>query len=255
MHPSTNISAPFERSEVTYFSTSSTVFVPALSKAKDFKSSTGMAVSQNCLGFAHFFAGDWEQAAAAARAAVEAAKSSGDLIYLYVGNALWAWAAALIDQLEVAAEQLNRSQEIAQKLGGSVIMGDVFQAAKAEITLLKGNPQGAIEIAGRLIEMAQPLGSIWSVGVSHRVWGQALAKLPIPAWDQAETQMSQSLQLLESGRNLLEAARTRLAWGEICRDRGNTRTALNLWEQANCQFTTSNATCEMQRVQRLMAKY
>ena len=132
-------------------------------------------------------------------------------------------------------------------------MSDVFQAARAEITLLRDNPQDAIEIAGRIIETARPLGSIWSVGVSHRVWGQALARLPIPAWDQAETQMAQSLDLLESGRNLLEAARTRLAWGEICRDRGNTRTALNHWEQANRQFTASNAACEMQRVQRLMA--
>jgi sugar phosphate isomerase/epimerase len=132
-------------------------------------------------------------------------------------------------------------------------MGDVFQAARAEIALLSGNPQDAIQIAGRIIEVAQPLGSIWSVGVSHRVWGQALAKLSSPAWDQAETKMKESLGVLESGQNRLEAARTHLAWGEICRERGNTSTALNHWEQANRQFTASQATHEMQRVQNLMA--
>jgi class 3 adenylate cyclase/tetratricopeptide (TPR) repeat protein len=227
----------------------------ALNKARDFQSFTGIAVSQNCLGFAHFFAGDRRQAVEAARAAVEAAKRSGDLIYIYVGYALWGWAAALVGQLEVAADRINRSREVAQKMGDKVIMDDVFQAARAEIALLSGSPQDAIQIAGRNIETAQPLGSIWSVGVSHRVWGQALAKLPTPSWDQAEIQMAQSIEILESGQNRLEAARTRLAWGEICRNRGNTGTALNHWEQANRQFTASNAACEMQRVQSLMASH
>ncbi len=225
----------------------------ALTKAEEFQSFTGIAVSRVCLGFAHFFGGDRQRASEAAQAAVEAATRSGDLIYLYVAYALWAWATALNGRLEAAAEQINRSQEIAQKLGGKVIMGDVFQAARAEIALLSGNPEGAIQIAGRIIEMAKPLGSIWSTGVSHRVWGQALAKLPTPAWDQAEAQMAESLGLLESGQNRLEAARTHLAWGEICRDRGNTSTALNHWQEANRQFTASNTTHEMQRVQNLMA--
>jgi class 3 adenylate cyclase/tetratricopeptide (TPR) repeat protein len=227
----------------------------AFTKATEFQSFTGIAVSQNCLGFAHFFAGDQQRAAEAAQSAVEASKRSGDLIYLYVGYALWAWAAALNGQLEVAVEQISRSQEVAGKLGGKVILGDVFQAARAEIALLGGNPDNAIQIAGQTIEAARPLGSIWSVGVSYRVWGQALVKLSIPAWDQAEARMAESLAVLESGQNRLEAARTHLAWGAICRDRGNTATALNHWEKANRQFTASNAAHEIQRVQNLMVKH
>jgi hypothetical protein len=144
---------------------------------------------------------------------------------------------------------------VAGKLGGKVILGDVFQAARAEIALLGGNLDNAIQIAGQTIEAARPLGSIWSVGVSYRVWGQALVKLSIPAWDQAEARMAESLAVLESGQNRLEAARTHLAWGAICRDRGNTATALNHWEKANRQFTASNAAHEMQRVQNLMVKH
>ncbi|UCD82405.1 MAG: AAA family ATPase [Desulfobacterales bacterium] len=227
----------------------------ALTKATDFQSFTGIAVSQNCLGFAHFFAGDRQRAVEAARAAVEASKRSGDLIYLYVGYALWAWAAALNGQLQVANEQISRSQQVAQKLGGKVIMGDVFQAARAEIALLGGKLDSAIQIAGQIIETAKPLGSIWSVGVSYRVWGQALAKSSTPAWDQAEARLAESLAVLESGQNRLEAARTHLAWGEICRDRGNTATALNHWEEANRQFSASNATQEMQRVQKMIASH
>jgi tetratricopeptide (TPR) repeat protein len=224
----------------------------ALAKANELHSFSGVAVSQNCLGFAYLFSGDWQRAAEAGQAAVEAAKLSGDLVYLFVGSALWAWAAALNGQLAVADEQVNRSQEVAQKLGGQVILGDVFQTARAEITLLNGNPEGAIKIAGQLIEAARPLGIIWSVGVSHRVQGQAFARLPVPAWDQAEARMAESVGILESGRNRLEAARTHLAWGEICRDRGNTASALSHWEEANRRFTASNATYEMQKVQKLM---
>jgi predicted ATPase len=226
----------------------------ALTKAREFHSQTGIAVSQNCLGFAHFFGGDPQRASEAAMAAVEASKRSGDLIYLYVGYTLWAWTAALIGQIETASDYINRSQEVAQKLGGKVIMNDIFQAARAEITLLSGNPEAAVQIAEQIIKVAQPLGSIWSVGVSHRIWGQALANRSAPEWDAAESQLAKSIEILESGQKRLEAARSHLAWGEICRNRGSTDRAVSHWEQAHQQFTASNATRETERVQKLIAE-
>jgi class 3 adenylate cyclase/tetratricopeptide (TPR) repeat protein len=225
----------------------------ALAKSNEFRSFTGIGVSQNCIGYAYLFGGELQLAMEAAQAAVEAARQSRDLIYQYVGYALWAWSAGRCGLLDIAAEQMIRSQEVAQQLGGKVIMGDVSMAARAEIALLKGNWDEAIELARQTLEVAQMTGAVWSAGVAHRVWGQALVNLDPPSWEEAEKQFSESISVFEIGKNRLEAARTHLAWGEISRDRGNTATALNHWEQANRQFTASNATHEMQRVRNLIA--
>ena len=223
----------------------------ALAKSSEFNSSTGIGVSQNCIGYAYFFGGELQRAMQAAKAAVEAAKQSRDLIYQYVGYALWAWAAGRYGQLDIAAEKMTKSSDVAQQLGGKVIMGDVFTAAKAEIASLKKDWNAAIALAKQTLESAQKTGAVWSAGIAYRVWGQALVNLDPPGWDQAEQLFAESLSTLETGKNRLEAARTHLSWGRLCHARGNTVTAHTHWEQAKHQFTDSNATRELQKVQDL----
>jgi tetratricopeptide (TPR) repeat protein len=225
----------------------------ALAKSNEFKSFTGIGVSQNCIGYAYLFGGELQLAMEAAKAAVEAARQSKDLIYQCVGYALWAWSAGRYGQLDVAIENMLRWEEVARQLGGKVIMGDVSMAARAEIALLKGDWNNAIELANQTLEVAQMTGAVWSAGVAYRVWGQALVNLNPPGWEAAEKHFAESISVLETGKNRLEAARTHLVWGNVCHDRGNTATALNHWEQANRQFTESNASREKQKVQDLMA--
>lgn len=225
----------------------------ALAKSNEFKSFTGIGVSQNCIGYAYLFGGELQRAMEAAQAAVEAALQSKDLIYQYVGYTLWAWAAGRIGELDVAAEKLIKSQEVAQQLGGKAIMGDVAMAARSEIALFKGDWNAAIELAKKTLEVAQMTGAVWSAGIAYRVWGQALVNLDPPGWDAAEKHFADSLSILETGKNRLEAARTQLVYGKICHDRGNTATALIHWEQANRQFTESDSPREIKKVQDLMA--
>jgi class 3 adenylate cyclase/tetratricopeptide (TPR) repeat protein len=225
----------------------------ALAKSNEFNSFTGIGVSQNCIGYAYLFGGEVQRAMEAAKAAVEAATQSRDLIYQYVGYVLWAWSAARNGQLDIAAEKMIKSHEVAQKLGGKAIMGDVAMAARSEIALLKGDWNDAIELAQKTLEVAQMTGAVWSAGVAYRVWGQALVNFDPPGWDEAEMHLAESLSVLETGENRLEAARTHVVYGKICHDRDNTAAALNHWEQANRQFTESNATREVQIVQNLMA--
>ena len=225
----------------------------ALNKSNEFRSSTGIGVSQNCIGYAYLFGGELQHAMEAAQAAVEAARQSGDLIYQYVGYALWAWSAGRNGQLDIAAEKMIKSLEVAQQLGGKVIMGDVSMAAKAEIALLKGEYNDAIELGRQTLEIAQITGAAWSAGVAYRVLGQALVNSNPVHGEEAEKQFAESIKVLESGKNRLEAARTHLVWGTVCRDRGNTAMAQNHWELANRQFTESNSAREMQTVQELMA--
>ncbi len=225
----------------------------ALTKSHEFRSFTGIGVSQNCIGYAYLFGGEPQRAMEAAQAAVEAAKQSKDLIYQYVGYALWAWSAGRCGQLDIAADKMIRSDEVARQLGGKVIMSDVSLAARAEITLLKGEWTEAIELARQTLEVAQMTGAAWSAGVAYRVWGQALVNLDPPGWEEAEKQFAESIKVLEIGKNRLEAARTHLVWGKVCRDHGDTAAAHYHWELANRQFTESDSTQEIQKVQQLMA--
>jgi len=187
---------------------------------------------------------------------VEAAEQSKDLIYQYVGYGLWAWSAGRIGQMDIASEKMAKSQQVAQKLGGKVIMGDVSLAAQSEIALFKGDWQNAIDLAQKTLEVAQMTGALWSAGVAYRVWGQALVKLDPPGMEEAEKHFAESIGVLEAetGRNQLEAARTRVIWGIVSRDRGHTATAHNHWEEANRQFTKSDAPREVENVQKLMAE-
>jgi hypothetical protein len=151
---------------------------------------------------------------------------------------------------------MAKSQQVAQKLGGKVIMGDVSMAAQAEIALFKGDWREAIALAQKTLETAQMTGAVWSAGVAYRVWGQALVKLEPPGWEEAEKHFADSIGVLEAetGKNQLEAARTHVVWGIVCRDRGQTATAHNHWEEANRQFTKSDAPREVDNVQKLMAE-
>ena len=225
----------------------------ALAKSNEFRSFTGIGVSQNCIGYAYLFGGELQRAMEAAKAAVAAAKQSADLIYLYVGYALWAWSAGRCGLLEIASEKMIKAHEVAQQLGGKVIMGDVTLAAKAEIALLQEEWSEAIAKARQTLKVAQVTGAAWSAGIAYRVWGQALINLDPPQWDEAEKLFADSRSTLESGKNQLEAARTLIAWGEACRNRGHTATALAYWEQANRQFSESGSSQEIRKVQELIA--
>ena len=63
-----------------------------------------------------------------------------------------------------------------------------------------------------------------------------------------------SVQVLFSGEILLEAARSQVAWGLHCRDRGDQASALGLFERAAAQFEMSGLTGELETVQSYLAQ-
>jgi tetratricopeptide (TPR) repeat protein len=225
----------------------------ARARAKEINTLTGISVSSNCLAFAHFFGGELSQAIEAGQKAVKAAEQSGDRFYIYVGYGIWGWAAGRAGQLEAAVNCMRRSQEEARKLGGQVIMADVFTAARAEIALHMGRVEETLTLAEQAVSIAQKMGGIWGEGVARRLWGQALTALPSPCWDEAETQLAESLRVLEPGQNWLEMARTHVAWGTLCREGGNHDTARNHWEQAAARFRASGITQELEHVNKLIS--
>jgi hypothetical protein len=96
------------------------------------------------------------------------------------------------------------------------------------------------------------VGGILSAGLAQRVWGQALAKLA--RREEAEAHLSESWQILLSGENLLEAARTQVSWGLLCRDRGDQASAQEHFESAAAQFEASELTRELELVRHYLAR-
>jgi len=224
----------------------------ALNRAKELNFITGIAVAQNCLGFAHLFGGDAYLAIKAAQQALQAADESGDRIYRYVGYGLWGWAAGRDGQLETASNCMAQSQEIVQELGGRVIMADVFTAAKAEIAFLGGHFDEALALAEQAVKIAQLVGGSCAEGVARRAWAQALNALPSTNREETEANLTESLRVLESGQNLMEMARTRVAWGKISEARGDLTGARDHWQRAADQFESSGSLRELAEVRFLL---
>jgi class 3 adenylate cyclase/tetratricopeptide (TPR) repeat protein len=224
----------------------------ALDRAKELNFVTGISISYINLAFAHLFGGDLPQSITAAQAAIRAAEESGDRIYRYVGYGLWGWAAGRAGQLETAALCMAQSHDAAQELGGQVILADVFTAVRAEIALYGGHLDEALALSEQAVKIAQAIEGVFGEGIALRTWGQALALMSPPEWDKAETQLAESVRLLEFGQNHMEMARSLAVWGTVCRSRGNLSAAAEHWEKAAAQFEGSGVIRELNKIQGMM---
>jgi tetratricopeptide (TPR) repeat protein len=225
----------------------------AIARAREMDSPTEIAIATLPLSFAHLFGGDLPSAIEAACQVIEVAEESGDRVYVYIGYGAKGWAEGRFGLFEDAINSMALSQTAAQELGGAVMMADWFAAGNAEIAFGVGRLKEALALAEQAVKIAQKMGGIFAEGAARRVWGQALAALTPPQWDEAEAQLAESLHVLESGQNRLEAARTHVAWGTVCRDRGDLAAAREHWEQAAAQWEKSELPWELEKVQTLIA--
>jgi tetratricopeptide (TPR) repeat protein len=209
---------------------------------------------QLLLALAHGCGGEPLQAVEDTHKMAEAAVESGDQLLVYVGLGWGAWAKALTGLFEAAEASMDRAQAVAGELGGRLVFADWFLAADAEIALGAGRIQEALDVAGQAVTMAQKVDNPGAEAYARRVWGQALAELEPPRWDEAEAQFAEGLRLYELGQCELWAAQTHTAWGAVCRDRGNLAAAREHWEEAAAQWETSGITWELEKARALIAK-
>ena len=195
--------------------------------------------------------GDLPRALEAARRAVETAGQSGDRLYVFIARLFQAWATCRAGQYGAAATYAAQAQTMAQELGGRLVHSGILVAVNAEIALGSGRVQEALTLAEHAVAVTQEMGNISAEGMARRAWGQALGALVPPRWDEAEAQLALSLRLLEEGQSQLRAARTHVAWGAVCRDRGDLAAARAHWEQAAAQWETSGLTHELARTRAL----
>lgn len=228
----------------------------ALEKGKEINSSVVIASANLMLSAGHLYAdpiGDGlRRTLEVSQAARETAEAAGDMIMIYLSYGVRAWNLSMGGRFEEAAAMMRKNQELAGKMGDQVLLMDMFTARRADIALGLGKVDEAIALAKQAITIAQKMGGIWAEGHAHRTLGKALTVLEKPEWDIAEEQMARSLELLEESTNFMGVAHTRIAWGEVCRDRGNLDAARKHWETAAAFFESKGLTKRLEQVRTLM---
>ncbi len=226
----------------------------AIASARELNSLDGIAYSIFCLSWIYADAGNLACTTEFTRQGIEAAGQSGDRGLVYLCYHVRSYAELCAGQFEAAAESIAMAQAIAQELGGQLWAADSLASNIAEVALGKGQVEQALSLAEQAVAMAQKVGGIRGEGMARQVLGRSLAATSPPRWDEAEAQMAESLRLFELGEARLFAARIRMYWGIICRDRGKTDTAREHFEKAAAQWSASNIPWELERVNKLIAE-
>ena len=213
-----------------------------------------MTFGKILLSLVHRAAGDLPRAMEAAHQGVALAEQTGRQVSVYDSYLTLGWALCRSEQYDAAAAYAAKAETIKRDLGGQLVMADQLAALDAEITLGEGRLRDAIAMAKRAVGISQERKTIHCEGVARRTWGQALAALEPPEWYEAEDQLAQSLDLLEAGQSRLEAARTHVVWGTVCRDRGDLAAARAHWEHAAAQWDASGLAHELARTRALIGR-
>ncbi len=221
-------------------------------RAGEMKSRNGI-MSHFYLSVIYLYGSETSQMLSESCQVVEEAEPLRDWLLVYWGYGFRAWAEGRLGKHEEAMQSMMCAQDVSQRLSGHIMGQDVLEPVTAELLLAAGRVEEALARAQAAIALAkEEVGGIVSAGLAQRVWGQALARLS--RWEEAETHLKASVQTLLSGENLLEAARTQVAWGLLCRDRGDLTSAQGHFESAATQFEASGLTRELETVQSYLAQ-
>ena len=186
------------------------------------------------------------------RSALEVTSNAGDAVFLYLSEGIRAWWLAMAGRFEEAAEEMGRCLALAKKLGEQLLMIDQFTARQADILLGLGQREEARVIAQQAVEISQKAGGIWAEAHAVRAMARTLATDSPPDFDGAETQLARSLQLYESGQNLLGLAHTEIDWGGVCHLRGDETAAREHWGKAIYLFESKGIEKRAAQVRSLM---
>ena len=201
-------------------------------------------------GQALFLAHDWQSAVECTTEAIRISQSSGDLLYVYGAYGLRAWANSFLG-LHAAAEA-DRKERIhtAQPLGKQLIYAEFFAASDAEIALLAGRYEEALQRALIIGEAAAAADLLTTRGIAERVVASALARL---GGDAAESDRHFALatSIFAEGGNVLEIALVRIYHAQALRMRGDTAAADKELAQALAQLEICGCTYALSHAHRL----
>jgi hypothetical protein len=184
-------------------------------------------------GSTFLFSGDWPLVVENLERTLDYAGQTGDKLHLSLAWSGLGWAYSHLGRHELAEDCRVKAQRIADALGGRLMLNDWYRAGDAEIALLAGHRETALERA-RAILVESAGGQLFSRGVAERVWGESAALAGDTAG--ADEHMARSVALHEAGGIHVQVARTRLRWALQCAARGELARAADLARVARERF-------------------
>jgi tetratricopeptide (TPR) repeat protein len=203
--------------------------------------------ARHFLSIIYLYGGDLAQMLKENDQVLQVAERSHDWLLVYRAYGFRSWAQARLGKHREGMQSMERAQAAASRLGGHLMGQDIFGAVAAGLVLASGRVEEALARAEATVALArEEVGGILGEGLAERVCGQALARLA--RWEDAETHLAASVQILLSGEARLEAARTQVVWGLLCGSRGDDASAQAHLEQACAQFEASGLRGEREAV-------
>jgi tetratricopeptide (TPR) repeat protein len=184
---------------------------------------------------------------ASAQAALDAGERSDERVILYLGLGFRGWAEGKLGEYEAAIASLEQSRQIGAGLGQPLLLDDWFAVARADVELAAGHIDRAVTLAEEATTAAEHAGGLFSGGLAHHVWAQALAAATPPRWDAARAHLATSLDLLKSGDARLPVAHAQMTYGDVCRGDRDLAAALEHYRAAAAQFEASGLDDETRR--------
>jgi hypothetical protein len=148
---------------------------------------------------------------------------------------------------------MARSDAVRERLG-RVILEDWFAVGKADIALQAERHGEALALAEEAVAVGQRVGSVFTGGLAHRVWAQALTIVDPGNREAMEAHMTACLRALESGEARLQMAHSQLIWGLLCFAHKDFGQAFDHWQEAAKQFETMGLGKELAKAQALIAR-
>ncbi len=225
----------------------------ALAQARDMNHSNGMAVSYGTLALVHLMGGATRPMLEASRAGLQIAIPEGTMIPGYFAWATRAWAESRLGRHPAARTSMAQAEAIARESGRHLFLDDWLAAIKIEMALNEGRFEDLLAQVEEAVAFVRSVAGKFAEGLVQRSWGWALASLNPPEFEEAETHLTHSLDLLASGGAVLEATRTRVALGRVMQAQGNKEGAREQFERAARQLKVSGLESELEGTKRLIA--
>lgn len=192
-----------------------------------------------CLATQH--SGDWPMMLDRGQKTLGLARQCGEKIYQYMALGYMAWAESQLQQPSEALVHYQEAQQISHEMGGQLLFAILYEAVHAEILYRLGRIDDSIDCAKKVIQNAYDDDNFNALAIAERVYGMALHHQQGSSPAEVDRHMQTSLRACAAGWMVLDAARTRVAWAGLCRDRGDHEQARRLLDDAIVQLLASDA--------------
>jgi tetratricopeptide (TPR) repeat protein len=203
-------------------------------------------------GASFLLTGDWPLVVENLSHVITIASDTGDKLHMSLAWSGLGWAKSTLGAVANGQTCRTTGASIARSLGGQVMLADWYGAGDADMALQAGDLDRALTLAEDVARRSAEAGLPFSLGVAERVRGQVLSRYGRGV--ESDDRLHASIDALEKGGLLLQAAWSRLHWGVLLRQRHAESDAERLFQEAEAQFTRAGCEYALGELKRLQVR-